>query len=429
MQNILLLGAGKSAIAFIDYIVERASLFNWQLTVADLTEELALTKTKNRANTKAVSIDIHHIESRQKLIAEADIVVSMLPASFHPLIAVDCLLLRKNLVTPSYIAEAMKAMDAEVKAAGLLFLNEMGLDPGIDHLSSMQMIDALNANGAIITGYRSHCGGLVAPQSDTNLWHYKFTWNPRNVILAGQGDGGIRYLQNGAIVELQYENLFSAAQQMNVEGYGSFESYPNRDSLKYIEQYKLPEAKTMYRGTLRIPPFCAGWSFLVSLGLTDDKTVFDNLNTTSYAAFFEQQRSGKIIPAEIQPLWATLLQPQIIPFERASAAQVLQSLLEQQWQMQPTDRDMIVMVHQIDYTLGNVHYRLQSSLVCEGDDGEHTAMAKTVGLPIAMAVKRILTKELTLTGVHLPIAPIIYNPILAELKEYGITFRETIKKQ
>jgi saccharopine dehydrogenase-like NADP-dependent oxidoreductase len=428
MQNILLLGAGKSAIAFIDYIVERAALSDWLLTVADLTEELALAKTKNRPNTKAVSISIHNKENRQKLISEADIVVSMLPASFHPLIAEDCLLLKKNLVTPSYVSEAMKAMEPEVKATGLLFLNEMGLDPGIDHLSSMQIIHSLKSNGATIIGYQSHCGGLIAPKSGNNLWHYKFTWNPRNVIVAGQGDGGIRYLKDGSVVELQYDQLFAAAQQMEVEGYGYFESYPNRDSLKYIEQYDLKEVKTMYRGTLRVPPFCAGWNFLVGLGLTEDKTALENLNSTTYAQFFEQKRNGKIIPELVQPLWATLLSNDIIPLQQATAAQVLQSLLEMQWQMQPTDSDMIVMVHQVDYDLEGKNYRLQSALVYEGEDGEHTAMAKTVGFPIAMAVKRILNKEINLTGVQLPVAPIIYNPILAELKEYGITFRETIKQ-
>jgi len=428
MQNILLLGAGKSAIAFIDYIVEHAPTYGWLLTVADLTEELALVKTGHRPGTRAVSVDIQNKEERQKLIADAHIVVSMLPAAFHPLIAEDCLLLNKNLVTPSYISPAMKALDQEVKSKGLLFLNEMGLDPGIDHLSTMSMVDDLKAKGALITGYQSHCGGLVAPQSDDNLWHYKFTWNPRNVILAGQGEGGIRYLKDGQLVNLPYNQLFAATQQMEVEGYGLFESYPNRDSLKYKDLYGLQQVNTMYRGTLRRPPFCTGWQFLVDLNLTDDAFILPNLSTTTYADFFEAKRAGTAVSEVVLPLWNTLLSQSRIPFTEASAAVVLQSLLEKQWLMNSTDRDMVVMVHQIDYLIDDHSYRLQSSLVCEGDNGERTAMAKTVGLPIAMAVKRILNQEIKLTGVQLPLAPIIYNPILAELKEHGISFRETIKK-
>jgi saccharopine dehydrogenase-like NADP-dependent oxidoreductase len=296
----------------------------------------------------------------------------------------------------------------------------MGLDPGIDHMSAMQLIDGLKAKGATITGFKSHCGGLVAPESDTNHWHYKFTWNPRNVILAGQGDGGIHYLMNGDRVTLKYEDLFDSSTQLEVEGYGEFESYPNRDSLKYIQEYGLDGIATMYRGTLRVPPFCFGWDMLVQMGLTAEKEV-------ATAELIQQvvtnmpMDDGRIALLESTGVLDAL---NALTDETVNPAKLLQSLLEQQWKMQPGDKDMIVMVHELEYEQQEAKKHLQSSLVYIGIDEEHTAMATTVGLPVAIVTKMILNGEVKRKGVLMPKYADIYNPILKELENYGVKFKE-----
>ncbi len=431
MRNILILGAGKSSVALIDYLVSYSVVEDWQITVADMTAELALLKTKNRTNTHSLGVNLANESERQALIAKAGIVISMLPASLHMVVAQDCIALKKNMVTPSYISDGMRALDQQVKDAGLIFMNEMGLDPGIDHMSALQIIDELKQQGKKITGFESHCGGLVAPESDDNPWHYKFTWNPRNVIVAGQGDGGIHYLKNGEHVDLNYGQLFESSSKLEVEGYGQFESYPNRDSLKYITEYALEGIQTMYRGTLRVPAFCAGWNELVKLELTDDKVVNENLSGISFKAFFEEKCSPYLndVSFDIRSLLLrTFDDDRIIPFASATNAQVLQALLEKQWVMKPDDKDMIVMIHQITFEEEGVKKQLQSSLVYIGKDAEHTAMATTVGLPVAMVTKMILNGKVERRGVLMPKYPEIYYPILEELKEYGVEFKEEIKQ-
>jgi saccharopine dehydrogenase-like NADP-dependent oxidoreductase len=432
MRNILILGAGKSSVALIDYLVEQSATENWEITVADITAEQALQKTKARANTHALGLDLTLTEVRQELIGKAEIVISMLPASLHMLVANDCIKLGRNLVTPSYISDAMRALDARVKQAGLIFMNEMGLDPGIDHMSALQILDELKQKGKKIIGFESHCGGLIAPESDDNSWHYKFTWNPRNVIVAGQGDGGIHYLRDGKHVELTYIQLFENTLEMEVEGYGQFESYPNRDSLKYIGEYGLEGIETMYRGTLRVPPYCKGWNEMVQLGLTDDVKLNENIAGETFKAFLEKKAEGlwhTANPAIRLLLTNTFNDERIIPFTSATNAKILQALLEDKWVMKPDDKDMIVMVHQITFEDGNEQRQLQSSLVYIGKDAEHTAMATTVGLPVAMVTKMILNGGISRRGVLMPKYPEIYNPILAELKNYGVEFKEKIKTE
>ena len=429
MRNILILGAGKSSVALIDYLVNHAESEKWQITVADITAEHALQKTKARAKTLALGLDLTLEGERKVLIAKADIVISMLPASLHMLVANDCIELKRNLVTPSYISDAMRALDEQVQAAGLIFMNEMGLDPGIDHMSALQILDALKAKGKTITGFESHCGGLVAPESDDNPWHYKFTWNPRNVIVAGQGDGGIHYLKDGKHVELNYTKLFGSTSEMEVEGYGHFESYPNRDSLKYIGEYGLEGIETMYRGTLRVPPYSKGWNEMVQLNLTDDVTLQEIKPEQTFKVFFEEKVGEQWKtdnPAIRLLLENTFNDARLVPFKSATNAKVLQALLEDQWVMKPDDKDMIVMVHQITYVDNGVKKQLQSSLVYIGKDAEHTAMATTVGLPVAMVTKMILNGEISRRGVLMPKYPEIYNPILAELKDYGVEFKEKL---
>jgi saccharopine dehydrogenase-like NADP-dependent oxidoreductase len=422
MRKILIIGAGKSSISLIDYLVNHASAENWELTVADITTELALQKTKGRPYTQATSIDIENGETRKALIIGFDIVISMLPAAFHTIIAHDCLDLGKNLVTPSYISPGMKEMDGAVKAKGLIFINEMGLDPGIDHMSAIQIIDKLKAESKEIISFRSHCGGLVAPESDTNAWHYKFSWNPRNVILAGQGDGGIRWKEHGEIQEISYHELFTNTSMIGLTNQGMYDSYPNRDSLKYIEEYELDTVETIYRGTLRVPPFCEAWDCLVQLGLTA---------TTGNCIFTSREEAIGQLDLVERPEILYMLE-EIGVFEEANfphhkpAADSLQKLLEDKWKMQPDDRDLVVMVHEIDYRDGDALGHIQSSLYLTGKDHEHTAMALTVGLPLAIVTKLILNNQIKKRGVLMPKYKEIYEPVMKELEAYGVKFKEVV---
>lgn len=427
MRNILILGAGKSSGTLIDYLVEKAAIEEWQITVADITAVQALQKTKNRPNTLAIGFDFYNEANRNKIISEADIVISMLPATMHIPVAENCLALKRNLVTPSYISDAMKDMNEKVKKKDLIFMNEIGLDPGIDHMSSMQMIDRLKKEGKTITGYKSHCGGLIAPESDDNLWHYKFTWNPRNVILAGQGEGEIQYLENGKKIKLTYEELFATTSEVKVKGYGKFESYPNRDSLKYVSEYGLKGVKTMYRGTLRRPPYCKGWNALIQLGFTNRKERL----THKFREEITQLSKSKEIITDKQTeklIHSTSVIPALFLHHDkwVVPSDILQFALEHTWTMQQNDRDMVVMIHEIMYKDGRKNKKLQSSLVLIGKDPEHTAMSATVGLPVAMVTRMILNDEIKKRGVLMPKYPEIYNPILAELKEHGIEFKEMV---
>lgn len=422
MRKILILGAGKSSISLIDYLVEHAAVENWELMVADITEELALHKTKGRPHTQATSIDIKNEQSRRGLIQSFDMVISMLPATFHTIIAQDCLDLGKNLVTPSYISPAMRKMEAAARAKGLIFMNEMGLDPGIDHISAMHIIDRLKANGKEIISFRSHCGGLVAPESDTNAWHYKFSWNPRNVILAGQGDCGIKWKEDGEIQEIGYHELFSNTSLIGLKEQGIYESYPNRDSLKYIAEYGLDNVETIYRGTLRVPPFCEAWDCLVQLGLTSPSgnCIFVSKNEAIEQLDLSERPEILYMLEEIGVFDESKFPLHVPP------AESLQKLLEEKWKMQPNDRDLVVMVHEIDYKEGDAVKHIQSSLYLTGKDGEHTAMALTVGLPLAIVTKLILNGQITERGVLMPKHKEIYGPVLRELEAYGVKFKEII---
>jgi len=422
MRKILIIGAGKSSISLIDYLVDHATAENWELTVADLSEELALQKTKGRPHTQAAGIDIKNDESRRALILTSDIVISMLPAIYHSIIAQDCVELGKDLVTPSYISPAMKEMDEAVKKKGLILMNEMGLDPGIDHMSAIQIIDRLKAEGKEITSFRSHCGGLVAPESDTNSWHYKFSWNPRNVILAGQGDGGIKWKEDGEIIEIGYHKLFCNTSLIGLPNQGMYESYPNRDSLKYISEYGLDNVQTIYRGTLRVPPFCEAWDCVVQLGLTrptgtcifvtNDEAI-EQLDLTERPEILHMLEEIGVFDATNFPL--------LVP-----PADSLQKLLETKWKMQPNDRDLVVMIHEIDYKDGNNTKHIQSSLYLTGKDNEHTAMALTVGLPLAIVTKLILNGQIKERGVLMPKHKEIYGPVMKELESYGVKFKEVV---
>ncbi len=442
MRNILIIGAGRSASSLIKYLLEKSSQENLHITIGDLSLELAQRKTNNHPNAKPIALDINNTEQRQSEIQKADIVISMLPAHMHIDVAKDCVKFKKNMVTASYISDAMQALNEEVKANGLVFMNEIGLDPGIDHMSAMKVIDEIRSKGGKMILFESFCGGLVAPESDTNLWNYKFTWAPRNVVLAGQG-GAAKFIQEGKYKYIPYHKLFRRTEFLEVEGYGKFEGYANRDSLKYRSVYGLDDILTLYRGTIRRVGYSKAWNMFVQLGMTDDTYPMENSETMSYRDFINSflpysPTDSTEIKTRLQLgieqddiMWDKLLEldlfnsNKIVGLKNATPAQILEHILNDSWSLQPDDKDMIVMYHKFGYEINGEKKQIDSKMVCIGDDQTYTAMAKTVGLPVAMAAIQILNGKITTPGVQLPIRKEVYEPILKELEEFGVIFKET----
>jgi saccharopine dehydrogenase-like NADP-dependent oxidoreductase len=425
MKQVLLFGAGKSATFAIDHLVNESQINHWKLTVIDSNLSLAQSKIGHSPNANALSIDVNNEMERKQLIAQADVVISLLPPFLHILVAKDCVLLKKNLLTASYTDAPIKALENDIKKNGLLFLYEMGLDPGIDHMSALSLIHQIKNQGGQIHTFKSHTGGLIAPESDDNPWQYKISWNPRNVVLAG--NAGAVYKEKNSIIHKEYQTLFENNQTINVDGIGGLAYYPNRDSLSYIPLYDLAEAETFIRTTLRYPIFCKAWKPIVAAGLTDDKKPLETSNLSFHAW------SSSIVPlltTENQPLlqFLGLFETGMVPVQAKTSADILQYLLEQKLAMKPADKDMIVMVHELEYKKEGQEYYTNSSLIVKGENNIRTAMAKTVGLPLAIAAKLILQEKLKLTGLHIPILAEIYEPILKELKNYGIQFEEKTQK-
>ncbi len=433
-QTILIIGAGKSATVLIQYLQQKAVENDWYILLADGNEAIAKNKWNNAPNGTALGIDIENNLDRQNLVQKADIVVSMMPAQLHFLVAKDCLHFGKPLFTASYVDDNMRSIASEIEAKQLLFLCEMGLDPGIDHMSAMAIIDEIHQKGGKITSFKSHCGGLVAPESDDNPWHYKISWNPRNIILAGKA--GAIYLENGATISKDYSTIFEQAPVVDLPGIGHLAFYPNRNSLSYIDTYHLHGVKDFVRTTLRYPAFCIGWNAIVQLHLTDE-TVVDLAPNTTVKNWFEShiQQNGleQILekftqdPAiKVQLEFIGLYEPTPIPSQFNSNASILQWLLEGKWKLTATDKDLVVMLHEIEYSIGTRQFKLDSSMVLTGEDAINTAMATTVGLPLAMGVCAYLKGEIKITGLHIPIDARIYQPILKSLAEEGIVFEETL---
>ena len=441
MRNILILGAGRSASSLISYLQNKSESENLHLTIADISLELAQRKTNNHKQSTAIALNIFDENQRKNAIEKADIVVSMLPAHLHIEIAKDCIVFKKNMVTASYISDAMQELDAAAKENNLIFMNEIGLDPGIDHMSAMKVIDEIRDKGGKMILFESFCGGLVAPESDNNLWNYKFTWAPRNVVLAGQG-GAAKFIQEGTYKYIPYHKLFRRTEFMEVEGFGRFEGYANRDSLKYRSIYGLEDILTLYRGTLRRVGFSKAWNMFVQLGMTDDTYVMDGSETMSYRQFtnsflpyhptdsveIKLRLNLKIDQDDV--VWEKLMEldifnpNKIVGLKNASPAQILEKILTEKWTLQPEDKDMIVMYHKFGYEINGIKKQIDSKMVCIGDDQTYTAMAKTVGLPVAMATLQILNGNIKTPGVQLPIRKEVYLPILKELEELGIIFNE-----
>ena len=441
MRNILIIGAGRSASSLIKYLLEKSVSENLHLTIGDLSVELAKKKTNNHPNATAIALDIFDEIQRKSEVAKADIVISMLPAHLHIEVAKDCIEFKKHMVTASYVSDAMQNLDAAAKENNLIFMNEIGLDPGIDHMSAMKIIDEIREKGGKMILFESFCGGLVAPESDNNLWNYKFTWAPRNVVLAGQG-GAAKFIQEGTYKYIPYHKLFRRTEFLEVEGYGRFEGYANRDSLKYRSVYGLDDVLTLYRGTIRRVGYSKAWNMFVQLGMTDDTYVIDNSETISYREFtnlflpYHPTDSVEIklrLQLGIEQddiMWDKLLEldlfnpDKVVALKNATPAQILEKILSDSWTLAENDKDMIVMYHKFGYEINGVQKQIDSKMVCIGDDQTYTAMAKTVGLPVAMATLQILNGNIKTPGVQLPINKEVYFPILAELETYGVSFNE-----
>ena len=445
MRNILIIGAGRSATCLIRYLLDKSSSEKLFITIGDISLGAAEKFTKNHTNAKGILLDVFNKEEREKAVRNCDMVISMLPARFHIEVAKDCITFGKDLVTASYISDEMQNLDKEAKAKGLVFMNEIGVDPGIDHMSAMKVIDNIRDKGGKLLLFESFTGGLVAPESDDNLWNYKFTWNPRNVVLAGQG-GAAEFLQEGLYKYIPYNRLFRRTELIKIDGYGKFEVYANRNSLKYHDVYGFKDILTLYRGTIRRVGFSRAWNVFVQLGMTEDGyTIPDSENLTyrKYVNLFLPYSPTDSVELKFRHnlkidqddlIWEKLEELDIfndkkkLGIKNATPAQALQKILMDKWTLAEDDKDMIVMYHKFGYELDGETYQIDSSMVTMGEDQTYTAMAKTVGLPVAIAALKILNKEISTPGVLRPIAKEVYEPILEELENYGINFKEENKE-
>lgn len=442
MQTILIAGAGKSSIYLIHYLLSHAPRNKWKVIVADSDINAIAEKINNNLFAEAAAMDITNSAEREPLVKRADIVVSLMPPSLHIYLAKDCLKYKKNLITSSYISPEMKEMEQEVKEAGLTFMCEMGLDPGIDHMTANHIIHSIQRVAGTITSFKSYCGGLVAPENDDNPWHYKFSWNPKNIITAGLG--GAKYLHQGKEVDVPYEKIFENNKKIKVADLGSLAYYPNRDSLRYLELYDVPDCKTFLRATLRYPSFCKGWQALISMGLTNDKDTFDTSGHT-YLSWLKDKtgyNNGLPMPEYVAQLlnlpeddktmhmleWLGLFEDQPLMPKKTTSADLLLDTLLDKWKMASAEKDMVVMQHEVEYMHRNKKIKLTSSMVLKGENRDFSAMAKTVGLPMGVLTRMMLNKKINAPkGLHIPNMPSVYRPVMTELAHHGIAFKEEVE--
>lgn len=439
MNRILVLGAGLSASSLIKYLLDASVETGWKITLGDIDPELAAQKIAGHPNGRAIAFDVSDENLCNEEIGRADLVVSMLPARMHHRVALACVMHGKHMITASYVSDDVRQLDAEARKKGILLLNEIGVDPGIDHMSAMEVIERIREMGGRLRSFESSTGGLIAPEYDNNPWQYKFTWNPRNVVTAGQGIS--RFLHNGRIKYIPYHKIFRRTEIISVLDVGEFEVYANRDSLKYKEIYGLDDIETLFRGTMRRPGYAKAWDIFVQLGMTEDSYTIEDSEDMTYRDFLNSYlQYEKNVPLEtklcgylgidedsdeMQKLkWSGIFDSRKIGLANATSVQILQHLLERKWVLEPDDKDMIVMQHIFKYEFDDLRKRITSSLVVRGKDQVHTAMAITVGYPVAIAAKLLLSGKIKAVGVQIPTIREIYEPVLRELQEYGVRFIE-----
>lgn len=440
MKNLLIIGAGRSATALINYILEQARQHDFFITVADADLELARRKINDHPKGRAIWLDASKTNDRRDVINRHDVVVSLLPPQMHLEVAQDCISLGKHMVTASYVSKQVFRLGDEARQRALVFMNELGLDPGIDHMSAMQSIHRIKAMGGKITAFYSYTGGLVAPESDNNPWHYKFSWNPRNVVLAGQGTA--QFLEDNKLKYIPYRRLFRQYRLVDIPNMGQWEVYANRDSLLYKEAYGLQDVKTLFRGTIRHRGFCDAWNALVRIGLTDATFPIVDSDQLTYHDLMEaflgisqhtgsvKDRIAKLIEVEpdsevMQKLeWLGLFSKRRIKVKNATPALILENLLLEKWVLEPDERDMVIMQHVFEYEIQRKKKKLTSTLVMKGANSQETAMSRLVGLPLGIFVKLLMLDRISTTGVNIPTMPEVYEPVMKELEEYGVQFIE-----
>ena len=440
MKSILILGAGRSSSSLITYLLTQAEQNHWLITVGDFSEAAAKERIGSFSTGRAIAFDINNKEQSSDAIAAADVVISLLPAHLHVLVARICLDKKKHLLNASYVSDEMKSLHEEALSKGLLFMNECGLDPGIDHMSAMQVIDKIKARNGRMISFESFTGGLIAPDTDPlNPWRYKFTWNARNVMMAGQSTA--KFLQHGSYRFIPYQQLFQRIVPVTIPGYGEYEGYANRDSLKYVETYGLEGIQTMLRGTLRHKGFCSAWNVFVQLGCCEDTYELPDVHEMTHRDFIDaflpahysktiQQKLGEQLGIstsghEIACLqWSGFFENEKVGLTKGTPAQVLEHILNKKWKLHSSDKDLIVMWHRFVFEEAGETKEIHASLIARGEDATYTAMAKTVGLPLGIAARLLMQNKIQQRGVVIPISKEVYEPVLKELKELGIELVE-----
>ncbi|HMA83095.1 MAG TPA: saccharopine dehydrogenase C-terminal domain-containing protein [Candidatus Thermoplasmatota archaeon] len=438
MNHVLVLGAGMVSRPLVRYLLDLSGV---KVTMASRTVEKAEAIIDNHSDGTAVTLDVQNDEKLESLVKNADVVVSLLPYTFHVKVAKFCITHKKHLVTTSYVSSEMQALDGNAKQAGILLLNECGLDPGIDHMSAMKIIhDVENQNG-YIQHFRSTTGALPSHENNTNPYGYKFSWSPRGVLLASRNPA--KWLENGKTVSIPGEKLFENYRLQDVPDVGTFENYPNRDSVQYKDIYGLKKAETVYRGTFRMTGWCETLRSIAKIGWLDDKEI-NTSNIKTYAdvtahllstnkdTLYKETASMLHLPnyaAVMKRLeWLGLFSDILLPEDKYNPLDYLNVLTLEKMALPEDEKDMIVMHHEFTAVYNDKKEYLTSTLVNYGEPYGDSAVARTVAFPAAIAVKMILNKTIQLTGVHIPIISEIYNPILDELETMNVKFSET-KKQ
>ena len=442
-MSILLFGAGRSSLYFIEYILNVCHKHSWMLSIADVHFDNLPEQIQIDQHIRLEKTNIEDSSAREQLVQRHDFIVSLLPVKFHILIANDCIQFGKPFANASYVTDELKSLEPQIIKKNLLFAGELGLDPGLDHMSAMETIHNLQEKGARIISFKSFTGGLIDPESDNNPWHYKISWNPRNIVLAGQGIA--QYKLNGDIAYVPYHQLFRQISKLKISGLGVYEGYPNRDSLHYEELYGLEGVQTLMRGTIRASGFCEAWNILIQCGYTNDTLVLDT-NVLSMkqitARFFpfpvktctvrdlEKHIGYKISAKALHSLkWLELDSDIFLKKGELTPAQILEYWLLEKWKLEPSDKDMVIMQHQYVYELEGERYTMTSTLRDIGKDNHHTSMSKLVGLPLAIYVKCYLLGKISGKGYKIPVTEEYYKPILAELSQLGIEFKHVVRKQ
>lgn len=443
MKRIFIAGAGLSSSSLIRYLLEKSETYEWNIVVGDLDLTQAEKKINGHKNGSAVYFDVQNAIYRDRIVSESDLVISLLPVNLHKFIVESCIKSGTDLLTASYASNEINSLNALFLEKGMSVIYECGLDPGLDHMSAMKIIDGIKRRSATLISFKSSTGGLVAPEFDNNPWNYKFTWNPRNVVLAGKD--GAQYLEKGQIKNIPYQQLFKQAEQILVEG-EKFETYANRDSLRYQSIYSIENAETVYRGTIRKSGFCGSWDHLVQLGLTDESPITHRPDVFTYRQLMDsvlyqdpyksteskvaEQLSLDENSQEMKKLeWLDLFSQKLIPTDITSRADALLYILKEKWKLMPDETDMIVMQHEFIYqTKDNELQKTTSTLVYKGQDTIHTAMSQTVGLPLGITARLLMTGKIKKKGLLLPVSQDIYQQVLDELKEFGIEFVEKEEK-